>query len=103
VKFFLSKYLFSIYQLYRGNDISREIRHNSSLKPNFGVEQGGQLFSSAGHIAPLLVSRGPHFSQKGKVKAKKVSLRGLDVARGPYVAPSWCRELCSWKKWKKII
>jgi len=30
---------------------------------------GGQLFSSAGHIAPLLVSRGLNFSQKGKVKA----------------------------------
>jgi hypothetical protein len=50
--------------------------------------RGGQLFSSAGHIAPLLVSRGPHFSQKGKVKAKKISLRGPDGARGPYVAPS---------------
>ncbi len=33
--------------------------------------RGGRLFSSAGHIALLLVSRGPHFSQKGKVKAKK--------------------------------
>jgi hypothetical protein len=50
--------------------------------------RGGQLFSSAGHIAPLLVSREPHFSQKGTVKAKKISLRGPDVARGPYVAPS---------------
>jgi len=37
------------------------------------------------------VSRGPHFSQKGKVKAKKISLRGLDVARGPYAAPSYSR------------
>jgi len=37
------------------------------------------------------VSRGPHFSQKGKVKAKKISLRGPDVARGPYVAPSWSK------------
>jgi len=52
---------------------------------------GGQLFSSAGHIAPLLVSRGPHFSQKDKVKAKKISRRGPDVANGPYVAPSWSR------------
>jgi len=34
------------------------------------------------------VSRGPHFSQKGKVKAKKISPRWPDVARGPYVAPS---------------
>jgi len=51
------------------------------------------------------VSRGPHFSQKGKVKAKKISLRGSDVARaldvarapdvarGPYVAPSCTKEI----------
>jgi len=39
------------------------------------------------------VSCGPHFSQKGKVKAKKISLRGPDVARGPYVAPSWSSNL----------
>ncbi len=51
-----------------------------------------QLFLSAGHIAPLLVSRGPHFSQKGSVKAKKISLRGPDVARGPYVAPSCFKQ-----------
>jgi len=29
-----------------------------------------QLFSSAGHIAPLLMSCGQHFCHKGKVKAK---------------------------------
>ncbi len=33
----------------------------------------------------------PHFSQKGKVKAKKICLCGPDVVRGPYVAPSWFR------------
>jgi len=38
-----------------------------------------------------------HFSQKGKVKAKKISLRGPDVARGPYVAPSCVRYLISQK------
>ncbi len=50
--------------------------------------RGEQLFSSAGHIAPLIVSRGPHFSQKGKVKAKKNSLRGPERTSGPHVAPS---------------
>jgi len=60
---------------------------------------------------PLLVSGGPHFSQKGKDKAKEISLRGPDVARGPYVAPSWSRGLntCSsmtpdspdWVTWVK--
>ena len=46
---------------------------------------GGQLYSSAGYITPLLVSRGPQFSQKGKVNARKIS------RRGPYVAPSGIR------------
>jgi len=41
------------------------------------------------------MSRGPHFSQKGKGKAKKIGLRGPDVARGPYVAPSCIRVLLS--------
>jgi len=27
-------------------------------------------------LAPLLVSRGPHFSQNGKVKAKKIAFTG---------------------------
>jgi len=58
-----------------------------ALKIKFHQGRGGQLFSSAGHIALLLVSRRPHFSQKGKVKAKQISPRGPDVARGPYVAP----------------
>jgi len=48
--------------------------------------RGGQLFSSAGHIAPLLASRGANFSQKGKVKAKKLASAGhivtLLVSRG---------------------
>jgi hypothetical protein len=46
-----------------------------------------QLFSSVGHIAPFLVSRGPNFSQKGKVKAKKIAFAG------PYVATS-CSMAC---------
>ncbi len=67
------------------------IKWETSRAPTVNVSlyvRGGQLFSSAGHIAPLLVSRGPHFSQKGKVKAKNISLRGPYMAREPYVAAS---------------
>ncbi len=49
--------------------------------------RGGQLFSSAGHIAPLLVSRGPHFSQKGKVKAKKLAFAGRMWPAGRMLPP----------------
>ena len=38
--------------------------------------RGGQLFSSAGHIKPLLESRGPRFGQKGNDNPKKIGLRG---------------------------
>jgi len=48
------------------------------------------IFVRGPHCSFISVSR-PHFSQKGKVKAKKISLRGPDVARGPYVAHSCSR------------
>ena len=36
-----------------------------------------RLFWFAGHIAPYLMSRGPHFSQKkGQFKAKKLTFAG---------------------------
>ncbi len=53
--------------------------------------RGGQLFSSTGHIAPLLVSRGPHFSQKGKVKAKKLAFAGRMWPAGRMLPPSLLR------------
>jgi hypothetical protein len=58
--------------------------------PTISYSRGGQLFSSAGHIEPSFVSRGPHLGHKGLkiLKASKIGPRGPDVARGPYVAPS---------------
>jgi hypothetical protein len=44
--------------------------------------RGGQLFSSAGHIEPFFVSRGPHLGHKAYLNATKIG------HRGPYVAPS---------------
>ncbi len=37
--------------------------------------------------------RGQHLGQKGSFNATKIGSRGLDVARGPYVAPSCSREM----------
>jgi hypothetical protein len=59
--------------------------------------RGGQLYSSAGHIEPSFVSRGPHLGHKAYLNATKIGPRRPDVARGPYVAPS-----CSMPYTKKI-
>jgi len=47
---------------------------------------------------------------KDKVKAKKISRRGPDVARGPYVAPSWssAQHLKKWisyatQHWRQLL
>ena len=63
----------------------------STVKPELtttSYNRGGQLISSAGHIKPSFESRGPHFGQKDHDNAKKIGLRGPDVACRPYVAPS---------------
>jgi len=51
---------------------------------------GGQLFSSAGHIASLFVARGPNFSQESKLKAETFVFAGR---MWPYIAPCWFRAI----------
>jgi hypothetical protein len=50
------------------------IFENLSLQMSQG--KGGRLFSSAGHIVPLFVSRGLHLSKKKPVNAIKLVLAG---------------------------
>jgi hypothetical protein len=51
------------------------------------VRSGGrQQFSSAGHIVPLFVPRGPHLGQTDPFYATEIGPRGPDVVRGPFVA-----------------
>jgi len=51
------------------------------------LARGGQLFSSAGHIGPLFVSRGPNSSQMGKLKADKLASAGRMWPAGRILPP----------------
>ena len=64
------------------------------------LDGGRQLFSSAGHIVSLFESRGPHFSQKGCDKAKKIAFAGRMWPTGRMLPPPVLdRQVVAIQRW----
>jgi hypothetical protein len=59
---------------------------------HFKVEQEwATIFVRGPHCSFICGSRAK-FQSKKQIQSEKISLRGPDVTRGPYVAPSWSRD-----------